>query len=49
MHIKLIVTFVEDSKTDDILESAREAGATRAWRIEIHTAMDKFRHCVRIV
>ena len=28
MHFKLIIVFVEDSKTDDIMEAAREAGAT---------------------
>lgn len=28
MHFKLIVAFVEDSKTDDIMDAAREAGAT---------------------
>ena len=28
MHFKLIVAFVEDHKTDDIVEAAREAGAT---------------------
>lgn len=28
MHFKLIVAFVEDSKTDAIMEAAREAGAT---------------------
>ena len=28
MHFKLIVAFVEDSKTDDVLHAAREAGAT---------------------
>ena len=28
MHFKLIVAFVEDSKTDDIMKAAREAGAT---------------------
>lgn len=28
MHFKLIVTFVEDSKTDSVIEAAREAGAT---------------------
>jgi nitrogen regulatory protein PII len=28
MHFKLIVAFVEDKKTDDIMEAAREAGAT---------------------
>lgn len=28
MHFKLIVAFVEDSKTDDIMQAAREAGAT---------------------
>ena len=28
MHFKLIVAFVEDSKTDDIMVAAREAGAT---------------------
>ncbi len=28
MHFKLIVAFVEDSKTDDIMDAARDAGAT---------------------
>jgi len=28
MHFKLIVAFVEDSKTEDVMEAAREAGAT---------------------
>ena len=28
MHFKLLVVFVEDSKTDDVLQAAREAGAT---------------------
>jgi len=28
MHFKLIIAFVEDNKTDDIMEAAREAGAT---------------------
>ena len=28
MHFELIVAFVEDSKTDDIMEAARDAGAT---------------------
>jgi nitrogen regulatory protein PII len=28
MHFKLIVAFVEDNKTDDIMEAARAAGAT---------------------
>ena len=28
MHFKLIIAFVEDDKTDDIMEAAREAGAT---------------------
>ncbi len=28
MHFKLIIAFVEDSKTDDIIDAAREAGAT---------------------
>ncbi len=28
MHFKLIVAFVEDSKTDDIMAAARAAGAT---------------------
>jgi nitrogen regulatory protein PII len=28
MHFKLIVAFVEDSKTDAIMSAAREAGAT---------------------
>lgn len=28
MHFKLIIAFVEDAKTDDIMDAAREAGAT---------------------
>ena len=28
MHFKLIIAFVEDQKTDAIMEAAREAGAT---------------------
>ena len=28
MHFKLIICFVEDSKTDSVLDAAREAGAT---------------------
>jgi len=28
MHFKLIIAFVEDNKTDEIMEAAREAGAT---------------------
>jgi nitrogen regulatory protein PII len=28
MHFKLIVAFVEDNKTDEIMDAAREAGAT---------------------
>ncbi|MDH3578033.1 MAG: P-II family nitrogen regulator [Gammaproteobacteria bacterium] len=28
MHFKLIVAFVEDTKTDEIMQAAREAGAT---------------------
>lgn len=28
MHFKLIITLVEDSKTNDVLDAAREAGAT---------------------
>ena len=30
MHFKLIVVFVEDDKTDAVLDAAREAGATGA-------------------
>ena len=30
MHFKLLVVFVEDSKTDDVMKAAREAGATGA-------------------
>lgn len=30
MHFKLIVCFVEDSKTDKVMDAAREAGATGA-------------------
>lgn len=28
MHFKLIIAFVEDNKTDDLMEAARDAGAT---------------------
>jgi len=30
MHFKLLIAFVEDSKTDRIMDAAREAGATGA-------------------
>ena len=30
MHFKLILTFVEDSKTADVMDAAREEGATGA-------------------
>jgi nitrogen regulatory protein PII len=30
MHFKMIVVFVEDDKTDTVLDTAREAGATGA-------------------
>jgi nitrogen regulatory protein PII len=30
MHFKLIVAFIEDEKTDAVLQAAREAGATGA-------------------
>lgn len=30
MHFKMIIVFVEDEKTDDIMDAAREAGATGA-------------------
>jgi hypothetical protein len=30
MHFKLIISFVEDSKTDAVMSAAREAGATGA-------------------
>jgi len=30
MHFKLIISFVEDSKTEDVMDAAREAGATGA-------------------
>ena len=30
MHFKLIVVFIDDSKTDDILKAVREEGATGA-------------------
>lgn len=30
MHFKMIVAFVEDDKTDDVLDAARAAGATGA-------------------
>jgi nitrogen regulatory protein PII-like uncharacterized protein len=28
MHFKLLIVFVEDSKTEDVINAAREAGAT---------------------
>jgi nitrogen regulatory protein PII len=30
MHFKLIIAFVEDNKTDKVMDAAREAGATGA-------------------
>ncbi len=30
MHFKLIITFVEDARSDDVMEAARAAGATGA-------------------
>jgi len=30
MHFKLLIAFVEDDKTDKVMEAAREAGATGA-------------------
>jgi len=30
MHFKLIIALVEDDKTDDVMEAARESGATGA-------------------
>ncbi len=30
MHFKLLITFVEDAKTDKVMDAAREAGATGA-------------------
>lgn len=30
MHFKMIVVFIEDEKTDDVLDAARKAGATGA-------------------
>ena len=30
MHFKLIIAFIEDSKTDKVMEAARNAGATGA-------------------
>ena len=30
MHFKLIIAFLEDSKTDKVMEAARKAGATGA-------------------
>ena len=30
MHFKLIISFVEDSKTDEVMDAARQAGATGA-------------------
>jgi nitrogen regulatory protein PII len=30
MHFKMIIVFVEDKKTDDVVDAARDAGATGA-------------------
>jgi len=30
MHFKLLITFIEDNKTDSVMKAAREAGATGA-------------------
>ena len=30
MHFKMIIVFVEDKKTDAVMDAAREAGATGA-------------------
>ena len=30
MHFKLIIAFLDDSKTDKVMEAARDAGATGA-------------------
>lgn len=30
MHFKLIMTFIEDDKTDEVMKAARDAGATGA-------------------
>ncbi|KAA1189485.1 P-II family nitrogen regulator [Pseudohalioglobus sediminis] len=30
MHFKMIIVFVEDDKTEDVMDAAREAGATGA-------------------
>ena len=30
MHLKLLMVFVEDDKTDAVMDAAREAGATGA-------------------
>lgn len=30
MHFKMIIVFVEDGKTDEVMDAAREAGATGA-------------------
>ncbi len=30
MHFKMIIVFIEDSKTDTVMEAARDAGATGA-------------------
>ena len=30
MHFKMIIVFVEDKKTDDVMDAARDAGATGA-------------------
>ena len=30
MHFKMIIVFIEDEKTDDVMDAARDAGATGA-------------------
>ena len=33
MHFKLLVAFVEDAKTEEVIDAAREAGATGVTRV----------------
>ena len=40
MHFKMIVVFVEDEKTDDVMDAARSAGATGATVIMIFLFID---------
>jgi hypothetical protein len=39
MHFKMIIVFIEDSKTDEIMDAARAAGAIGVWGLRIAVAL----------